>query len=114
MKFDIKFLVFAGDKDYRGHIKNEMIYSHMKIYSLKEMIKKRFDIASHMIYLFNDLQVNTSKSMDDGKTLQDYGFLGESDYNSVYDGNKKHVLYYDFSVGKPDPIVHCDYYFNKE
>jgi hypothetical protein len=51
--------------------------------------------------------------MEDSKTLEDYGFIGESDYNSVFNGSKKHVLYYDFSVSNIlDPILNCDYYFN--
>lgn len=111
LKFDIRFLVFAGEKDYRGHLRNEILYSHMKIYSLKEFIKQKFEIASNAIYLFSE--INSTRSMEDSKTLEDYGFIGESEYNSVFNGSKKHVLYYDFSVSNIlDPILNCDYYFN--
>ena len=92
-------------------MKNEIIYSHMKIFSLKEMIKKRFDIAADEIFLFNDISTSNLIPMENSKTLEDYGYKGESDYNSVYSGSKKIILYYDFSVGKPDAIIHCDYYF---
>ena len=113
MKFDIKFAVFAADKDYRGHVKNEIIYSHMKVYSLKEMIRQRFDIATNVFYLFKETATD-KQYLDDKKTLEDYGYIGENDYNKVLNDSKKNTLFYDYEVGKPDPIVHCDYYFIKE
>ena len=83
----------------------------MKIYSLREYIKKKFDIASDAIYLF--CEINNTKPLEDHKTLEDYGYAGESDYNAVFNGSKKHILYYDYHVTtKLDPILHCDYYFN--
>lgn len=85
----------------------------MRVFSLKEMIKQRFDIATNSFYLFSETATGRTY-LDDKKTLEEYGYVGDSDYNKILNDSKKQILFYDYDVGKPDPIVHCDYYFIKD
>ncbi len=109
IKLDIKLITFATDKEYRGHIKDQLVYSHMTVYSLIEMIKKRNEIASMYVDIFRDPSRSKSQLLDEFKTLEQCGFKG-----STYDSPKEYVLFYDFRTIKRfrnDPIMNSDFYF---
>ncbi len=104
---DIKLATFANDKEYQGHFKNEIIYSHMTIHSLIELIKKKGDIASIHVALFKDPSRHKSVKLDENKTLEDCGYIG-----GTYDEPNEYSIFYDYlTTLRDDPILNSDFYF---
>lgn len=94
------------------HIKDEIVYTHLKVISLVEMIKERLDIVSNKISIYQDSSKSKVSYMDEHRTLEEYGFNG-SNYNDVAQSADKTILYYDYSIlGNDDPILNCDFYFH--
>lgn len=98
---------FASDKEYRGHFKDELLYSHLTIFSLIEMIKKKADIASNRISIFKDPSRHKSVKLEEGKTLEECGYKG-----GPHENPKEYVVFYDYTtVLRDDPIINSDFYF---
>lgn len=114
MKFDIKLITFASDKDFIGHVKDEIVYSHLRVSSLIEIIKEKKDIATNKLLLYQDYKATTGErigKMDPDKTLEQHGYIGKI-YNDLNDADKI-VLFFDFRVvGGNDPILNSDFYFH--
>ena len=109
---DLKHITFLNEKDFRGHIKNEIVNTKSKIISLVELLKDRLDIASYKISIFQDPAKTKGSYMDENKSLENYGFVG-LDYNQTMLNNEKIILYFDYYILKDnDPILNCDFYFN--
>ena len=84
----------------------------MKIYSVIELIKRKTDIATTKMIVFQDLAHPRSSSLDEYKTFEDYGFKGTS-YDEAEHGTERLVLYFDFLVLENScPILNSDFYFN--
>ena len=106
-------ITFEKDKDAYAHIRDEIVYTHMKIFSLIELIRKRTDIASNMISIYTDTAKSKTSQLDDTRTLESYGYQGR-EYNTVLKSNEKVTLFYDYKILHPiDPIINCDFYFHK-
>jgi hypothetical protein len=111
IRADIKLVTFADIRDYRGHLKNQLIYTHMTVYSLIEFIREKTDIPAIHKYvsIFRDSTRSRAAKLDDSKTLEECGYIGGS-----YEEPKECVLFYDFTIGymlKNDPIINSDFYF---
>lgn len=114
MKLDLKLVAFANDKEYFGHIKDLVISIHEPIYELIEIIKERTDIASSLIQVYKEASKSKGTALDDHRTLEYYGYTGDTSYNAAVKSSDKIVLFYDFALLENglDPILHCDFYFN--
>ena len=114
MKLDIKLITFASDKDFIGHVKDEIVYSHLRVSSLIEIIKEKKDIATNKLLLYQDYKATTGErigKMDPDKTLEQHGYIGKI-YNDLNDADKI-VLFFDYRVvGGNDPILNSDFYFH--
>ena len=114
IKLDIKLITFANDKEFKGHIKDEIVYSHLKVFSLIELIKEKTDIASNKIILYQDYKTSTgekSGKMDIEKTLEEHGYMGKN-YNELNDSEKVNI-FFDYKIlGDNDPILKSDFYFH--
>ena len=107
MLLDIKLATFAHDQDFVGHIKNQIMYSHMTIYSLIEFVKKKMDVASTHVALFKDPSRHKSVKLEEHKTLEESGYKGAS-----YDSPNEYSLFYDYlTTMRDDPILNSDFYF---
>lgn len=112
IKLDLKHITFVNEKDFRGHIKDEIVDTKSKIISLIELLKDRLDIASYKISIFQDPAKTKASYLDESRTLESYGFTG-ADYQEALHNNEKTVLYFDyFILNNNDPILNCDFYFN--
>ncbi len=84
------------------------MHSHMTVYSLKQMVKKKADIASTQVVLLRD-PANRGRGsvLDEALTLEQSGFKGGS-----YDRPKEYTLYYDYGPSfHDDPLMSSDFYF---
>jgi hypothetical protein len=105
-------LTFADLKDYKSYIKDVIVYSHMQIYGLIEMIREKTDIASNKICIYREANRSKSSYLDEERTLESYGFVGLP-YDQMLKKNEKLVLYYDYYLfADYDPILNCDFYFH--
>ncbi|CAF0754073.1 unnamed protein product [Brachionus calyciflorus] len=112
IKLDLKHVTFANEKDFRGHIKEEIVNTKTKIISLIEMLKERLDIASYKISLYQDVSKTKSSYLDESSTLENYGYSGVS-YNEAVQSSDKVILFFDYWILRnDDPILNCDFYFN--
>ncbi|RNA05719.1 Calcium-dependent kinase 5 [Brachionus plicatilis] len=112
IKLDLKHVTFVNEKDFRGHIKDEIVNTKWKIISLVELLKERLDIASYKITLFQDQTKAKGSNLDEGRTLESYGYTG-TDYQQALSNNEKTILYFDYYIlNNDDPILNCDFYFN--
>lgn len=110
VKLDIRLIAFAQDKEYKNHVRNYIVYSHMKVSDIIDIIKERTEIASNKISLFRELVLESF--MENNKTLEDYGYIG-AEYNKVASSHSKTLLYYDYDVlEKNDPLLNSDFYFH--
>lgn len=113
MKIDLRMVTFANDKEYKGHLKNKIVYTHSKIYSLIEMIKNQLDVASYKISLYRDTSNTKAAYLKENLTLEECGFSGSSNYNEVLASKEKTIFYFDYQIVFPDdPVLNSDYYFN--
>jgi hypothetical protein len=114
IKLDIKLITFASDKDFIGHVKDEIVYSHLMVSSLLELIKDKKEIASNKLTLYQDYRATTGErigKMDPDKTLEQHGYIGKI-YNDLNDADKI-VLFFDYRVAYgDDPILNSDFYFH--
>lgn len=112
VKLDLKHITFLNEKEFRGHIKDEIVNSKSKIISLIQLLKDRLDIASYKISIFQDPTKTKGSYMDENKSLENFGFVG-SDYHQTLHNNEKIILYFDYYIlTDNDPILNCDFYFN--
>ncbi len=105
---EIRLITFANDKDFIGHIRDEMAYTHMSVYSLKQLVKQKADIASTQITLFRDPTSNSRHSvLDETLTLEESGLKG-----GPFDRPKEYCIYYDYATSFHfDPLMSSDFYF---
>ena len=112
IKLDLKHITFVNDKEFRGHIKEEIVNTKTKIYSLIELLKDRLDIVSYKISIYQDVSKSKNSYLDENRSLESYGYAGGA-YNDVLQSNEKVVLFFDYWILKnEDPILNCDFYFN--
>ena len=110
MKLDLRFIPFSKDKDYDGHLRNLIVYTHMKVSGLIDKIKEKTDIASYKISLFKEICIDSMMLED--QTLESYGFKG-GEHNKILNSNSKTLIYYDYeTLDTKDALLNCDYYFN--
>lgn len=114
IKIDIRLLPFALEKELKCHIRDEIVYTHIKVYSLINLIKQKTQITSNKIIIYRDNTRSKSSKLDEFKNLEYYGIEGYS-----YEEAKQltHVdrvlLYYDYAIlDNNDPILNSDFYFN--
>ena len=94
------------------HLKDEVVYTHLKVYSLVELIRNKLDICSIKLVIYEDAA--RLKQLDEKKTLEECGYEGDPSYDKVaaLASSDKHVLFYDYAIlNNNDPILNCDFYF---
>jgi hypothetical protein len=111
---DIRLLPFALEKELKCHIRDEIVYTHIKILSLIHLIRQKTEIKSNRIIIYRDNSRAKSSKLDENKSLEYYGIEGysydEADQLSNVD---KVILYYDYAIlDNKDPILNSDFYFN--
>jgi hypothetical protein len=112
IKLDLKLVTFANDKEFKGHIKDEIICTNFKILSLIELIKEKNDIVSMKISIFHDTSKSKASYLEENKTLESYGFAGKT-YADCIESSEKVVLFFDYMIlANDDPILNCDFYFH--
>jgi hypothetical protein len=111
---DIRLISFALEKELKCHIRDEIVYTHIKILSLIHMIKQKTEIKSNKIIIYRDNSRSKSSKLDESKSLEYYGIEGYSydEANQLVNFDKT-VLYYDFAIlDNQDPILNSDFYFS--
>jgi hypothetical protein len=104
---EIKLATFSHEHNFIGHIKTDVIYSHMTVFTLIEFVKKKTDVASTHIALFKDPTRQKLVRLDESKTLEECGYTG-----SIYDSPNEYIIFYDYvTCLRKDPILNCDHYF---
>lgn len=110
LKIDILLISFANEKKCMNHIRNTLVYSHLKVYELFDLITNKTDIVSNKISIYRELMIESL--MDDDRTLESYGFKG-GEYNQVLNSHEKCVFFYDYEIlDNDDPILNCDFYYH--
>jgi hypothetical protein len=105
-------ITFVSDKEYKGHIKNEIVYTHLKVYSLIELIKEKLDIASYKISIYREANKSKANYLEENRTLEEYGYIGAS-YNDTLKSIDKVTLFFDYRIlENDDPILNSDFYFH--
>ena len=113
-KLDIRLFPFAFEKELKCHIKDEIVYTHIKILSLIDLIRKKTEIKSNRIIIYRDNSRVKSSKLDENKNLEYYGIEGYNYEEAEKLSNaEKIVLYYDYAIlDNNDPILNSDFYFN--
>jgi hypothetical protein len=98
---DIRLVTFANDSTFVGHVKNELAPSHMTVYTLKQIVKKKTDVASSQVTLLRDPVKNKQAVLNEQQTLEQAGFAG-----GPYENPCAYTIYYDFATGfGHEPLV---------
>ena len=104
---DLKLVTSATEREFPGHIKDELVHSHATVFYIIELIKKRTDIAARTLSLFRDTSRSKTSHLEENNTLEECGFVGGS-----YESPKEYTIFFDYiTLFREDSVINCDFYF---
>lgn len=103
-----KCFTFLLDKSFYGHFQAKLSTS-MSVYSVTKLILRELGSSATNITVSTGNALGSYETMDEDKRLEDYGFAGALDNETL----PEHTLFYDFDYPLMNcPIMSADFWKN--